>query len=68
MSDSGRERNDVTAETAGASEATAIAPTNSWRAHVLTLYPEMFPGPLDVSVIGNARAMGLWSLSVHDIR
>ncbi|MEO0672835.1 MAG: tRNA (guanosine(37)-N1)-methyltransferase TrmD [Pseudomonadota bacterium] len=45
-----------------------MAPSNAWRAHVLTLYPEMFPGPLDVSVIGNARALGLWSLSVHDIR
>jgi len=39
-----------------------------WRASVLTLFPEMFPGPLDVSLIGKARVDGLWSLDVHDIR
>lgn len=39
-----------------------------WRASVLTLFPEMFPGPLDVSLIGKARADGLWALDVHDIR
>jgi tRNA (guanine37-N1)-methyltransferase len=40
----------------------------TWRATVLTLFPEMFPGPLDVSLIGKARANGLWSLDVRDIR
>ncbi|MBV8800684.1 MAG: tRNA (guanosine(37)-N1)-methyltransferase TrmD [Alphaproteobacteria bacterium] len=40
----------------------------SWRASVLTLFPEMFPGPLGVSLIGKARANGLWSLDVRDIR
>ncbi|HEY8697399.1 MAG TPA: tRNA (guanosine(37)-N1)-methyltransferase TrmD [Rhizomicrobium sp.] len=40
----------------------------SWRATVLTLFPEMFPGPLDVSLIGKARSSGLWSLNVRDIR
>jgi len=40
----------------------------SWRASVLTLFPEMFPGPLDASVIGKARAAGIWSLAVRDIR
>ena len=40
----------------------------SWRATVLTLFPEMFPGPLDVSLIGKARANAIWSLDVHDIR
>ena len=40
----------------------------TWRATVLTLFPEMFPGPLDVSLIGKARAGGLWSLDVRDIR
>ncbi|HEY4113363.1 MAG TPA: tRNA (guanosine(37)-N1)-methyltransferase TrmD [Rhizomicrobium sp.] len=40
----------------------------TWRATVLTLFPEMFPGPLDVSLIGKARANGLWSLAVRDIR
>jgi tRNA (guanine37-N1)-methyltransferase len=40
----------------------------SWRATVLTLFPEMFPGPLDASLIGKARSTGLWSLDVRDIR
>ncbi|HWA04060.1 MAG TPA: tRNA (guanosine(37)-N1)-methyltransferase TrmD [Rhizomicrobium sp.] len=40
----------------------------SWAATVLTLFPEMFPGPLDVSLVGRARQRGLWSLEVRDIR
>ncbi len=40
----------------------------SWRATVLTLFPEMFPGPLDVSLLGKARQKELWSLEVRDIR
>src|SRR5262245_28053706 len=39
-----------------------------WRASVLTLFPEMFPGPLAGSLVGKALADGLWSLDVHDIR
>jgi tRNA (guanine37-N1)-methyltransferase len=41
---------------------------NPWSATVLTLYPEMFPGPLGVSLLGKARASQLWSLEVRDIR
>jgi tRNA (guanine37-N1)-methyltransferase len=40
----------------------------SWRATVLTLFPEMFPGPLGASLIGKARSSGIWSLDVRDIR
>lgn len=40
----------------------------SWRATVLTLFPEMFPGPLGVSLLGKALARNLWSLDVRDIR
>jgi tRNA (guanine37-N1)-methyltransferase len=40
----------------------------TWRASVLTLFPDMFPGLLDASLIGKARASGLWSLDVRDIR
>ena len=40
----------------------------SWHACVLTLFPDMFPGPLDASLIGKARASGIWSLEVRDIR
>src|ERR1700704_5110614 len=39
-----------------------------WRAAVLTLFPEMFPGPLGVSLAGKALAAGTWSLDAHDIR
>ena len=39
-----------------------------WRASVLTIFPEMFPGPLGVSLCGKALAGGLWSLQIVDIR
>ncbi|MEM8770140.1 MAG: tRNA (guanosine(37)-N1)-methyltransferase TrmD [Pseudomonadota bacterium] len=37
-------------------------------ATVLTLYPEIFPGPLDASILGRARAGGLWALNTVNIR
>ena len=40
----------------------------TWRATVLTLYPEMFPGPLGVSLSGDALARRLWSLETKNIR
>src|SRR5437667_9173443 len=40
----------------------------TWRATILTLFPEMFPGPLGVSLAGKALASGLWSLEARDIR
>ena len=39
-----------------------------WRATVLTLFPDMFPGPLGVSLAGKALATGLWALEARDIR
>jgi tRNA (guanine37-N1)-methyltransferase len=39
-----------------------------WRATVLTIFPEMFPGPLGSSLAGKALASGIWSLDAHDIR
>ncbi len=39
-----------------------------WRASVLTIFREMFPGPLAASLAGKALASGLWSLDTHDIR
>ena len=42
--------------------------TKTWHATVLTLFPEMFPGPLGVSLAGRALATGLWSLEARDIR
>jgi tRNA (guanine37-N1)-methyltransferase len=40
----------------------------TWRASVLTLFPEMFPGPLGFSLAGKALRDGRWSLRTHDIR
>jgi tRNA (guanine37-N1)-methyltransferase len=40
----------------------------AWSATVLTIMPEMFPGPLGLSLSGRALAGGLWSLAVSDIR
>jgi tRNA (guanine37-N1)-methyltransferase len=39
-----------------------------WRATVLTLFPEMFPGPLGLSLSGEALARKIWSLETRDIR
>jgi len=39
-----------------------------WRASVLTIFPEMFPGPLGLSLAGKALGNGLWSLEAIDIR
>jgi tRNA (guanine37-N1)-methyltransferase len=44
------------------------AETKPWRATVLTLFPDMFPGPLGVSLAGKALASGLWALEPRDIR
>jgi tRNA (guanine37-N1)-methyltransferase len=40
----------------------------SWAATVLTLYPEMFPGPLGHSLAGRALGEGIWSLETVQIR
>src|SRR5580765_9031849 len=40
----------------------------TWRATILTLFPDMFPGPLGVSLAGKALASGLWALEARDIR
>jgi len=40
----------------------------TWRATVLTLFPEMFPGPLGISLAGRALASGIWALDARDIR
>ena len=39
-----------------------------WHATVLTIFPDMFPGPLGVSLAGRALAAGLWTLDAIDIR
>ena len=40
----------------------------TFRATVLTLYPDMFPGPLGASLAGRALAEGKWSLEARNIR
>lgn len=40
----------------------------TWRASVLTLFPEMFPGPLGLSLAGRALREGRWALATTDIR
>jgi tRNA (guanine37-N1)-methyltransferase len=40
----------------------------NWNATVLTLFPEMFPGPLGTTLAGKALENGLWSLEIRDIR
>jgi tRNA (guanine37-N1)-methyltransferase len=40
----------------------------AWTAKVLTIFPEMFPGPLGVSLAGRALESGVWALETVDIR
>ena len=40
----------------------------AWAAHVVTLFPDAFPGILGLSLIGRALAEGLWSLRTTDLR
>ena len=39
-----------------------------WRATVLTIFPELFPGPLSSSLAGKALAAGVWALDSVDVR
>ena len=45
--------------------ATATTP---WQAVALSIYPDMFPGPLGMSLAGTALKDGAWSLRTVDIR
>ena len=40
----------------------------NWKAHVLTLFPEMFPGPLGHSIIGKALEEQVWSLKLINLQ
>ena len=40
----------------------------AWRATVITLFPEMFPGPLGISLAGRAHAEGAWALDTVNPR
>ena len=47
-------------------ETTNTSP--AWTARILTLFPEMFPGPLGQSLAGKALEKGIWRLETMDIR
>lgn len=42
--------------------------TGRWHVNLLTLFPEMFPGPLGLSLSGKALENGIWSFSALNIR
>ncbi len=50
------------------SQSDEHAPRAPWRAAVLTLFPELFPGPLGASLLGDALEAGLWSLEAIGLR
>lgn len=39
-----------------------------WQAHIITLFPELFPGVLGASLTGRALHEGRWQLRAHDLR
>ena len=43
-------------------------PAASWRAKIVTLFPEAFPGVLGLSLTGKAMTEGLWSIETIDLR
>ena len=63
-----RPRSGFDAEAAAARTARCRGQPVSFRASVLTLYPEMFPGPLGLSLAGRALEAGTWSLEPVQIR
>jgi tRNA (guanine37-N1)-methyltransferase len=48
--------------------AEARSPRDAWRARVVTLLPEAFPGTLGLGLTGRARDLGLWALETIDLR
>jgi tRNA (guanine37-N1)-methyltransferase len=66
------ERNDPSPATASCDDhserRTPRVWASGWSATVLTLFPDMFPGPLGASLLGKALEKKLWRLEVRDIR
>ncbi|BCP55361.1 tRNA (guanine-N(1)-)-methyltransferase [Kaistia sp. 32K] len=54
--------------TKDAADPAGFGGSSPWRATILTLYPDMFPGPLGQSLSGKAIADGKWSLDAVNIR
>ena len=40
----------------------------NWKAYILTLFPEMFPGPLGYSIVGKALEEKVWSLKLINLQ
>lgn len=59
---------DTRVDDRGDAPATQGVARQPWRATVLTLYPEMFPGPMGVSLAGDALKRDLWRLEARNIR
>ena len=49
-------------------EDAAGSARSAWQAKVVTLFPELFPGPLGASITGEALRQGLWALETFDLR
>ena len=39
-----------------------------WTANILTLFPDLYPGPLGSSILGDAKKKGIWDLNIVDIK
>ena len=39
-----------------------------WTANILTLFPDLYPGPLGSSILGEARKNGKWKLNITDLK
>ena len=58
----------MTPTAANGATAAVMTSVRPWRATVLTIFPDMFPGPLGQSLAGKALDAGLWSLDTVDLR
>lgn len=58
----------MTGQIAPDSKTRPLEGRSPWRALVITLFPEMFPGPLGHSLVGTALATGRWSLETLALR
>ena len=63
-----QDRRAMPEEIAGSAGSGGRAVAMTLRATVLTIFPDMFPGPLGMSLAGKALAAGIWSLETVDIR
>ncbi len=63
----GRKSVKVTAQPRALMEEAPRAP-GAWAVRVVTLFPELFPGPLGASLTGKALKDGLWALDTVDLR